>query len=178
MNELSFCSTPLNNKPVYEFELHDIKYKVLPTLLKAEFQDFLSIETILDNYKGKEYQALPYIIAVLAKRENETLDKYDLQERMKIFLDLPLTTANAIYLFLSDRKNVFDRFPQDVKRRGSGFFDNASFISTVTTPQIIAHYNGLEIKLTVVDNEVEWINNHFKRPLTEMIQEETKFVRE
>jgi len=75
LDQLSFCSTPLDNKPIYEFELQDIKYKVLPTLLKAEFQDFLSIETILDTYKGKEYQALPYIIAVLAKRENETLDK-------------------------------------------------------------------------------------------------------
>lgn len=56
------------------------------------------------------------------------------------------------------------------------FFDRASFISTSTNPQIIAHYNGLGKKFTIVNREVEWFNNHFRTPLTKMIKEDTKEI--
>jgi hypothetical protein len=99
LNELSFIGEPIPVIPTTDFEHRGNKYSILKTLLKSEFQDFLTIETLLDNHKGKEYQALPFIIAVLAKKEGESLSDYDLESRSKEFLDLPITIANNIYLF-------------------------------------------------------------------------------
>lgn len=42
------------------------------------------------------------------------------------------------------------------------------------TPQTIAHYTRLEKKLTIIISEVEWFNNQFKTPLTEMIKQEER----
>lgn len=101
LNELIFTSTPIDNKTVTEFVHGEHTYHLIPSLLKAEFQDFLSIESIMDNYKGKEYQALPMIIAIIAKRKGESLSDYDVEERSKVFLSLPLPIANGIWFFFA-----------------------------------------------------------------------------
>jgi hypothetical protein len=82
----------------------------MPSLLKSEFQDFLSLEGILDMYKSKLHEALPLIIAILAKREilngtdkvltaYESLSDYDIETRAKEFHTLPLPIAHKIRSF-------------------------------------------------------------------------------
>lgn len=122
LHELTFISTAIPNEVLHEFMYKGEKYTVMETLLKGQFQDFLTIETVLQNHKGNEYRALPYIIAVLAKKQGETLDSFDLEERAKHFMDLPLLIANNIYFFFAvtktlsevDSKTVLQNLDQQV----------------------------------------------------------------
>lgn len=84
---------------LHEFDYKGHTYYISPTLLKAEFQDFISIENLQLQYKDNLFLALPKIIAVLAKRKNESLTDFDLDIRSKEFHDLPITVAYSIYLF-------------------------------------------------------------------------------
>ncbi len=104
LDHLSFTATKIENKSITEFEYKNEKYSLIATMLKGETQDFISLETLLENYKGKEYLALPYIVAILSKKTKadgkfESLDEFDLDARAKHFEDLPITIANSIYWF-------------------------------------------------------------------------------
>lgn len=96
---LSFLNSPLPDKPITEFEFKGHKYYVMPSLMKAEFQDFINLETALQNFKDENYKALPYVMAIVAKRENETLSDFDLEERAKLFEELPLSIVEPIRVF-------------------------------------------------------------------------------
>lgn len=100
---LGFLNTPLPNTSISEFEYKGEKYYLIPSLLKAEFQDFLSIETAMQNFKASQYKALPYIIAVVSKKKKdngyESLSDYDLEQRAKHFLELPISIANQVNVF-------------------------------------------------------------------------------
>lgn len=99
VSQLSFIAEPLPTKPITEFEFKENKYYVMPTLMKAEFQDFVNLETALQNFKDEQHKALPYVLAILCKRENETLDSFDLEDRAKLFEELPLTIVEPIRVF-------------------------------------------------------------------------------
>lgn len=101
LSQLTFIKSPISSDPISEFEYDGEKYFLIPTLLKGEFQDFLSIETLLENYKGKEYLALPYIIAIVAKKKNETLSDFTLESRAIHFENLPISIANKIWFFFA-----------------------------------------------------------------------------
>jgi hypothetical protein len=95
----AFVNEQLPADPIEHFEHNGNTYNVMPTLLKGESQDFISLETLLWDYKSNLYKALPRIIAILAKREGETLGSYDIKERSKEFESLPMTTAHRLYVF-------------------------------------------------------------------------------
>ena len=99
LNQLSFVSKPMPQVPIHEFEHRGHKYFTIPSMLKGEFQDFISNETILDQYKRRISESLSFSIAILCKREGETLDKYDVHERAKEFYDLPLPIAQGLSTF-------------------------------------------------------------------------------
>ena len=101
VQHLSFLGDPISQDPITEFKHRGHKYKIIPTLIDAEFQDFISLETVINNYNDNPYDALPMMIAILAKRDGESLDDYDIEERAKEFLDLPIDTANRVSVFFS-----------------------------------------------------------------------------
>lgn len=96
---LTFLNDPIPIEPIAEFEYKGDKYQVAETLLKNEFQDWISIETAFENNKEKMWNALPYVVAVLAKKEGETLDDFDIEERAKHFRQLPVSIANRLAVF-------------------------------------------------------------------------------
>jgi len=52
---LSFLKEKLPDEPIFEFDFKDKHYSVIPILQKSEFQDFVSIESALENHKNKQY---------------------------------------------------------------------------------------------------------------------------
>lgn len=118
VKHLSFINEPLSKEPISEFEHKGHKYYVMDTLLNGEFQDFISLEAAIANNKDKVYNALPLMVAILAKREGETLDSYDVEERAKEFYDLPIEIANRL----------------------STFFLNYATISQVNTPTFLNQF--------------------------------------
>jgi hypothetical protein len=103
---------------VTEFDYNGYHYSVMQSMLKAEFQDFVSVETLMEQYSGNTYNALPYLCAVMCKRKvadvvigknakgedvvlpkYESLDDYDILVRGEEFKQLPMNIAYGIYSF-------------------------------------------------------------------------------
>lgn len=110
LGHLKFITIPLDTSPISKFEHRGIKYSVIPSLLKSEFQDFISLESVLEMKKNRLHEALPLIISILAKREvlngsnqlakqYESLSDFDIEERAKTFMDLPITIASKLQSF-------------------------------------------------------------------------------
>ena len=103
-NHLQFLKEPVPEKLVSEFVFKNETYYVAQNLITQEFQDFVSLENIMNDTKGSVLESLPYIIAILAKRkkesgEFESMDDYDVEERALEFKQLPISIANGIAVF-------------------------------------------------------------------------------
>lgn len=96
---LDFIYTPYEPQPATAFEFKGEKYMVMESLEKAEFQDWVSSQTVIYQYRDKPVQALPKLIAILCKKDGESLSDFDIEERSQMFLELPITTARDLECF-------------------------------------------------------------------------------
>lgn len=97
-NDLKFLKEELPEQPINEFTFKGQRYVVVPSLLKTQFQNFVSLENLLQH--SDFIKVIHYVVAVMARKsETETLDDYDVEERAKEFLELPITTANRVSVF-------------------------------------------------------------------------------
>ena len=106
MQDLQFLKEEIPSKQINEFTFKDDKYIVIQSLMKTEFQDFVSLENILqrDNFIGN----LHWILAVMCRKAvDETLDDYDVEERAKEFLALDMVTVNNIAVFFYTLEKIY-----------------------------------------------------------------------
>jgi hypothetical protein len=96
---MDFINTEYVPKPTNEFEFKGSKYSCLPDLREQEFQDWLSIQNILYANKDNPAKGLARMISVYCKKSGESLDDIDLNEREKLFMELPITDARSIESF-------------------------------------------------------------------------------
>lgn len=99
MESLTFMKDKIPPNKELKWEFEGQTYKVDKNVGDMEFQDFVSIQTILSDYKDRYYDALPILCAILAKREGEKLDDYDPIERAETFKKMPLSVATSIAAF-------------------------------------------------------------------------------
>jgi len=98
---LQFVFTEYKPEMSNGFNFKDQTYECNPDIAEMEFQDWISIQTVLYNYKDNPVLGLPKIIAIIAKQPDEKLDDIDLEARAKLFLDLPFTTAKNLEFFFT-----------------------------------------------------------------------------
>lgn len=96
----------LSKKPVVDFRFKGDDYTIAETLMKEEFQDWVSCETAFENHKDNIWDAIPYIVAVLAKKKGESLDSFDLEERAEYLKDIPVDIANGISVFFYQNEKL------------------------------------------------------------------------
>lgn len=96
---MSFINEPYVPVPMNDFVFEGISYGTKPDLTQQEFQDWLSIQTILYNNKEEPVKGLSRILAVYCKRDNETLDDINIDERAKLFERLPFTVVKNVECF-------------------------------------------------------------------------------
>lgn len=101
---IDFINTPIPQSKIHDFTHNGHKYYIAQNIKEMEFQDFVSLENAIDMYGGDDIEALPMVIAIMAKRKKkdgtlESLDDYDLNKRKMEFMDLPLIVANNILVF-------------------------------------------------------------------------------
>jgi hypothetical protein len=96
---------PINKKLEWKFEGRD--YVVDKNLGDMQFQDFVSIQTILAENEDTYYKALPIVVAILCKRKGETLDDFDIHERAKIMGRMPISIASSIASFFLLNENYY-----------------------------------------------------------------------
>lgn len=115
---MSFLQQPIPNikEPIKEFTFKGQTYYIAQNLMNQEFQDYVSWENILQQYKDEQHKAMNYLIAILAKRkksngELESMDDYDVNERAKEFEELSITIAERIKVFFGMPEKYPIKFP-------------------------------------------------------------------
>lgn len=96
LDEMEFIYTPYSATPINYFEFEGIQYLAKENILDEPFSTWVSIQTILYNYKNDPVKGLPRMIAVLCKKDGETLDDINVTERAKLFENLPITIAKDV----------------------------------------------------------------------------------
>lgn len=110
-NYMKFISQDRPKDAVTEFKFKGDTYYVAQNLAEGEFQDYVSMETAIQNNEGKLYEVTPYLMAILCKRKKddgqlETLDDYDINERAEMFKQIPITIAEPLALFFYQLEKV------------------------------------------------------------------------
>lgn len=125
---LKFTNDELPTKPIVEFTYKGEKYNVMDSIMNAEFQDWVSCQTAVDNNKETPHNALPLVLAILCKKEGETLDNYDVEERAKHFMELPMTVVEPLRVFFYQIRNQSGLLSPSYSVEGSERLVNAKAI--------------------------------------------------
>jgi hypothetical protein len=96
---LGFIDTPYEPVAVNSFRFNGELYSTASDLTSHEFQDWLSIQTILYNNREHPVKGLARMLAVYCKKDGETLDDIDLGVREELFMGLPFTIAKSVESF-------------------------------------------------------------------------------
>jgi len=89
--------------PINEFSFNGIKYKAEP-ISESLFGSYVDYETFIEKYGV--IQGLPYLIAIMARKDGETYDDYNTYERAELFRGLPLTVALDLSCFFLTNINL------------------------------------------------------------------------
>lgn len=102
---IEFINEPLSTEPLFQFEFKGNTYNVSQTLVQQQFQDFVAAQTAIAEYNNNNWKLLTYLLAIMAKRDGETLDNFDINERAMHFEMIDVNTCNRIAaFFLSNQK--------------------------------------------------------------------------
>lgn len=96
---LSFIYTAYTPTPRYEFEFKGEKFLCESDMMQQKFGDWVSLQTIIYKNKENPVDGLARMIAVLCKKEGESIDDLNVDEREEYFKDLPLTIAKDVESF-------------------------------------------------------------------------------
>jgi hypothetical protein len=105
MTLLSFIDKELSKESLFQFEYKGESYNVSETIIKQQFQDWIAAQTAIAEYKDNNWKQLVYLLAIMAKKDGETLDNFDVNERAEYFMDVDVETCHRVgAFFLSNQK--------------------------------------------------------------------------
>jgi len=109
--DLKFLTTEIPSEHIVEFEFKGEKYNVMQTLIAAQFQDYISLENLIQQ--DDLINVMHLIVAVISRKsDSETLDDYDVKARAEEFKALPITIANNISVFFYQCAKNYERISQ------------------------------------------------------------------
>lgn len=112
LKTLEFVYEPYVPSPRFEFDFKGETFSTENDIINITFGDYVSIQTVLYNYREEPIKGLPRMLAVLCKKEGETLDTINVTERAKFFEDLPITIAKDIESFFLSNLAAYKRISQ------------------------------------------------------------------
>jgi len=104
---MDFISVIYEPTPESSFIFNGEEYKCNEELIEQPFEDWVSIQTTMHNFKDDQVRALPRLVAILCKKDGETLNDFKLDERSKLMLSLPMTKAKNIEAFFLHSLNAY-----------------------------------------------------------------------
>lgn len=114
INELlDWMNKPYTGVAIEEFMHNGIEYKAEP-VGDSVFGAYIDYETFIDRYGV--IGALPYLIAVMARKEGEKYNDYDTYKRAEEFKGLPLTVALDLSTFFLTNIEIIKIHTQTISR--------------------------------------------------------------
>jgi hypothetical protein len=100
LNCLQFMLTDIETKQINEFTHNGVYYTVMQSLYNSQFQDYVSLQNIIQYDESNGVDVLHKVLAVMCRTSvSETLDDYDVDVRANEFKSLPFPIANNIGAF-------------------------------------------------------------------------------
>ena len=140
MSELSFINTEVDKTPIFKFTYKGEEYNVSESLLNNQFQDYIAGQTAILEYKNNSWKQLSYLVAIMAKKQDETLDSFDLNKRAEFFMDLDVQTVSQVAGFFLENQKI------------------SELISMLSSPEIIKA--GVQNKVNELDNTLTVLRMH------------------
>ena len=107
LEDMFFISENYKPKPISSFTLNDVEYSAEADMVNQKFEDWVALQTTISNYANDRVRALPYMLAILCKKKGESLDDFNLEERAKLMLQLPMTIAKDVEAFFLQTLNAY-----------------------------------------------------------------------
>lgn len=171
---MKFLSQPIENKVVKSIVHNGHEYHLDDSILAGETQDFLSIEGLLKKYSKNQVEALPYIIAVVAKRNGETLDSYDIYKRAEEFRTLPYSTANNIWFFFAVTEKAYSlNTKQSLTAMGQVLEVSLNYSKNTLEQQVGLTWSKRLLRVILL-SYIKYISKSWKSFLTTILSEPSK----
>jgi hypothetical protein len=153
VNDLKFLHTDIPSEQIVEFEFNGIKYNVMQSLINQQFQDFISLENLVQQDEILDVMHL--IIAVMARKSvDETLDDYDVQARAEQFKSLSITVANNVSVFFYHCVKKYEQL--------SRLYSNPEGLIQVKAEEVMSYMKNLDGKGLLTRLQVGIIRRYLK----------------
>jgi len=96
MEILDFIYTPYVAVPSNRFTYDGIEYAANESIEETEFQDWVSVQTTLYQHRDNQVMGLTKLIAIICKKDRETLDDFNVIDRARMFEGLPMTIGKDV----------------------------------------------------------------------------------
>jgi hypothetical protein len=108
LEEMEFVKEEYKPVAASSFTFNDEVYFAEEDMINQKFEDWVALQTIMNNYENDKLRALPYMLAILCKKENECLDDFNLDERARMLSKLPMTTGKDVEAFFLQTLSVYN----------------------------------------------------------------------
>ena len=98
----------LKNSFVYDGQ----EYRMEVEVQSIRFEDYVSAQTVLYNYREHPIKGLSKLVAVLCKKPQELIDDVNLEERSKLFEQVPWTDIKNVEFFFTRALRVYEQVSQ------------------------------------------------------------------
>jgi len=112
LSSLEFIETDYQPKSKHEFSFNGNKYSCVSDITELRFDQWVSAQTVMYNYRDTPIRGLPKILASLCLMSGETIDQVDLDKRGEELLELPYTLAKDIEGFFLDSQIEYEALSQ------------------------------------------------------------------
>lgn len=162
MTIMDFISKPYEAQPKTSFVHRDVQYSCADDLLHQNFEDWVSVQTALYNNREQQEKALPRLIAILCKKEGETLDDFDLNERSAIMESLPMTDAKDIEGFFLHSLNAYRSLillSSTIKEQEALVFNKVRELQNIlkTRKAHSGMFSGTRLRIGIYQLQLWWV---------------------
>ena len=109
---LSFINKPYVPRSSNSFVYSGETYSAPENLTDLRFDQWVSAQTVLYNYRESPVKGLPKILASLCVKTGESMADIDLEARGQLFYQLPFTTAKDVEGFFLDSLREYEAYSQ------------------------------------------------------------------
>lgn len=109
---LGFIDVEYQPRSKNSFVYSGITYSAPESLTDLRFDQWVSAQTVMYNYKDNPVKGLPKMLASLCVRKGESMSDVDLEARGELFYQLPLTTARDVEGFFLDSLREYEALTQ------------------------------------------------------------------
>lgn len=108
INDMSFLAKEIPEMAIEQFTISGETFHVMQSFLLEEAQDYFAVEAILQEANHDPMKALPKLLAVVCKKQGESLDDISIEKRQTFFLEnLSVQQAESLKVFFYQCASLF-----------------------------------------------------------------------